>query len=74
MQRAIARAARSAGVSKSEFVRRCLQERLARESTASRLYEIGKGRFGKYGSGRSDLSQNAEEILRERFRAKARRD
>jgi hypothetical protein len=73
MERALARAARMAGVSKSEFVRRCLHERLAKESTAERLYEVGKNRFGKYGSGRGDLAENAESILRERFRAQARR-
>ena len=67
------RAARQAGVSKSEFLRRCLKKELQAEEPRSTAYELGKDLFGKYASGRSDLAENAEQIVREKIHAKARR-
>ena len=50
-------------------------EKLAREPGKNHpsAFELGKHLFGKYGSGRSGLSENAEQILREKLRAKHRR-
>ena len=57
----------------SEFVRQAISEKLEREPAKSTsAYELGKHLFGKYSSGRSDLSQNHERILREKLRAKHR--
>jgi Arc/MetJ-type ribon-helix-helix transcriptional regulator len=55
----------------SEFVRQAIAEKLERDP-AKKLsaYEQGKHLFGKYSSGRSDLAENADEILREKLRAK----
>ncbi len=63
-----------AGVSKSEFVRQCLQERLAElpAGDSRRAWELGKHLFGKFGSGRTDVSQNSEQILGELFDEKRR--
>jgi len=69
----LARAARLAGVSKSEFVRQCIEDRKQSEESRPTAYEMGKDLFGKVGSGRGDLARNGEQILRERFHAKARR-
>ena len=67
-------AAGAKGVSKSELIRRCLDEYLENEDQRPTAWEMGKHLFGRHGSGRSDLSKNSEQILRERFRAKANRD
>ncbi|MHC6204055.1 hypothetical protein ACYULU_12780 [Breznakiellaceae bacterium SP9] len=37
-------------------------------------YELGKDVFGKYGSGRSDLSVNYKTLLKDMIRAKHRSD
>lgn len=69
----LAAAAHQEGVSKSEFVRRCLEASLADRQTRPSAWELGKDLFGRYNSGRSDLSVRSEEIVRERIHAKARR-
>jgi predicted DNA-binding protein len=66
-------AARESGVSKSELVRRCLEEYLSRQRKRSLAWEAGKDLFGKYGSGEASLSANADQIVRKRIHAKARR-
>lgn len=59
----------------SEFVRRAIAEKLEREPKPEKpsAYELGKRVFGKYSSGRADLSENSEQILREMLSAKHRR-
>jgi RHH-type transcriptional regulator, rel operon repressor / antitoxin RelB len=58
----------------SDFVRDAIAEKLkhgsARQPSA---YDLGKDLFGKYGSGRHDLSSNRKAILDELLRAKHRR-
>jgi Arc/MetJ-type ribon-helix-helix transcriptional regulator len=58
----------------SEFVRNAIAEKLEREPPQDRpsAYELGKHVFGKYTSGRPDLAENAEQILKEMFDAKRR--
>jgi hypothetical protein len=75
LERKLEAAALLEGVSKSEFVRRCLEKQLdaAPIDRAKLAWELGKELFDKYGSGRSDVSQNDEKILREIFDAKRRR-
>jgi hypothetical protein len=73
-------AAQSEGLSVEDFVRGCLKKQLGttptpEETTApkySEAYELGKHVFGKYSSGRSDLSVNHEKILGEIFDEKHR--
>lgn len=74
VDRKLAAAASQEGVSKSEFVRRCLAKELdARPVDRGKLaWELGKDVFGKHGSGRSDVSENDEKILDEIFDAKRR--
>ncbi len=73
-ERKLEAAAIAQGVSKSEYIRRCVAQELEREPVdrAKLAWELGKDVFGKYGSGRSDVSQNDEKILREIFNAKRR--
>jgi len=66
-------AAHLAGVSKSEFVRRCVARALDEEENHPSPYELGKDLFGKYGSGRGDLAQNAEKYVKEIILEKANR-
>ena len=63
-----------ADVAMSEYVRQAIAEKLAREPDEKRpsAYELGKHLFGKYSSGRSDLSENYKEVLKEKLRAKHR--
>lgn len=62
--------ASSEGETLSEFVRKAVAERLEREGKRKSPYELGKHLFGKYSSGRSDLSVRSKEIYREKMRAK----
>lgn len=59
----------------SEFVRMAIAEKLEREPQpeSKSAYELGKHLFGKYSSGRSDISENADRIVAEIIDAKHRR-
>ena len=69
----LAQAARRRGLSKSEYVRRCLEETLAREQTRPSAWELGVSLFGRYGSGAPDLAQNRKSIVKAKMREKTRR-
>lgn len=72
-EQAIHRAAKEAGISKSEFIRNCLADYLAQQANPPSLWERGKDIFGQYASGRTDVSQNAKTRVKEIIRAKATR-
>jgi hypothetical protein len=59
----------------SAFVREAIAEKLERDDATKKpsAYELGKHLFGKYSSGRDDLAENSEQILREMLSAKNRR-
>ena len=59
--------------SKSQLIRDCLQAFLDAESDAPVAWELGKELFGKVGSGRSDLSQNRKQIVRDKLNGSHRR-
>jgi hypothetical protein len=62
------------GITLSEFVREAIAEKLRREEGAPPSpAERGRHLFGRYGSGRDDLSVNHEAILGEMLDAKYRR-
>ncbi|MBW3543791.1 MAG: ribbon-helix-helix domain-containing protein [Planctomycetes bacterium] len=73
LERQLELAARREGLSKSELVRRSLQEFLARRETSRLPWELGQHVFGRYGSGRGDLSANRKRLVRERIHARKRR-
>ena len=66
VQRQLART----GKTFSEFTREALAEKVAREAEKKTPYELGKHLFGKFSSGRSDLSVNYKKVIREKLRAK----
>lgn len=55
------------GISKSEFLRKSLIAYFA-QMEQSYAWELGKDLFGKYASGRTDLSVNRKSILRQKLR------
>jgi predicted DNA-binding protein len=61
--------AKARGVSKSELIRECLGKYLADEGQELTAWELGKNLFGRFNSGKGDLSTRAKEIARERLRA-----
>ena len=58
----------------SDFVREAIAEKLEREPKPEKpsAYELWKKHFKGWGSGETDRSERAEEILREMFDAKRR--
>jgi len=56
----------------SVFVREAVQEKLTNDEKALSAYEIGEGLFGKYSSGRDDLSSSRKTILNDKLKAKHR--
>jgi len=70
LERALVALARREGLTKSDILRLCLKEFLARKLRSTTPWELGKGVFGKFASGRSDLSSRRKAIIREKVRAK----
>lgn len=58
------------GETLSDFVRQAIVDKLARRAEKKSPYELGKHLFGKFSSGRSDLSVRSKEVFREKMRAK----
>ncbi len=73
LEKELARAASRKRVSKSQLIRDCLQAFLNAENETPLAWELGKDLFGKVGSGRSDLSQNRKQIVRDKLNARHRR-
>jgi len=73
LERQLNTAAKARGIAKSELVRECIREQLTNGKPKPSAYELGKDLFGKYSSGRSDLSSRRKEILAEIFDEKHRR-
>ena len=76
LERELEAAARAAGLTKSEFVRRGLNEAIARAKKRGKPtpWELGQDLFGKVSSGRDDLSRTrARDLITARRNAKAAR-
>ena len=63
----------SEGISLSNFIREAVCEKLSRYENRPTPYELGEHFFGRYSSGRDDLSINRKALLREKLNAKHRR-
>ena len=70
LTRKLAAVARARGISKSELIRKCLDEYLRSAEQEPTAWELGKHLFGCYKSGQGDLSVRAAEIARERIHAR----
>jgi hypothetical protein len=66
LTRRLASVAKARGISKSELIRKCLDEYLKLEEQEPTAWELGSHLFGCFDSGQSDLSVRAKEIVRER--------
>jgi len=71
LEQKIERASETLGISKSELIRRSVQEFIVGISKPD-PYTAGKDLFGKFRSGRSDLSSNRKAIVNEHLSKKFR--
>jgi hypothetical protein len=60
-------------LTKSQVVKEALEQLLARSVDAPTPYELGAKGFGSDTTAPRDVARNTKRLLRERFRAKARR-
>lgn len=67
IEQEIAKLSKTEGISKSELIRKSINEYLLSHKKPS-LYEAGKDLFGKYSIDNENLSVDSEEILRKRFK------
>lgn len=65
------RNAEALGVTKSEFIRQLIQEKLEANATKATPWQLGQNLFGRTGSGQRDRSRDRKKILKEKLRAKA---
>ena len=65
----LANTAKKLGLSKSELIRKSIREYLEKVKQPS-AWEAGKDIFGKYSSGRENLSSDRKKLLKEKIRAK----
>lgn len=72
-EQALDRTAKSQGLTKSEFLRSLIDERLKEESRRATPWQLGHERFGLVGSGRGDLSTTRKAKLKEKLRGKTGR-
>jgi predicted transcriptional regulator len=56
--------------SKSQIIKNILSDYFTKEEEEKSSYELGEEYFGRYGSGRTDLSRNYKKLLKEKLRAK----
>jgi hypothetical protein len=69
----LTRYAQKAGKSKSELIRSLIAEFMNMKKINNNSWELGKELFGRYGSGKGDLSINRKSLLREKLNAKTNR-
>lgn len=60
-------------LTKSEAIKRALEQLLAEGLASPSPYDLGKDGFGRDTTGQRDVARNTKRLLRERFRAKTRR-
>lgn len=73
LEEALRRRLQLDGMSLSDFIREAIREKLTKDDKKPSPYELGQHLFGRYGSGRDDLSTNRKALLREKLNAKHRR-
>jgi predicted DNA-binding protein len=70
LTRRLAALAKARGISKSELIRKCLDEYLVAQEQEPTAWELGRDLFGCFKSGQGDLSVRAKEVARERIHAR----
>lgn len=61
-EQALDRTAAAQGLTKSEFLRTLIDERLKEESRRATPWQLGHERFGRVGSGQGDLATNRKAL------------
>ncbi|ODS30968.1 MAG: Ribbon-helix-helix protein, copG family [Candidatus Scalindua rubra] len=69
LEKDIENIAKSAGITKSELVRKSLIEYVSKYQFKN-AWDLGKDLFGKYKSGKTNLSTSSHTIFREKLRKK----
>ncbi|MBJ6611998.1 MAG: ribbon-helix-helix protein, CopG family [Candidatus Thiothrix moscowensis] len=73
LEESLRRRLQADGISLSDFIREAIRDKLSKEDAKPSPYALGQHLFGRYGSGRDDLSTNRKALLREKLNAKHRR-
>lgn len=69
LEQQVSYTAKYLGLSKSELIRKSLVDYIEKIGKQN-AWESGQDLFGKYASGRNDLSSSRKEILKDKIRAK----
>jgi hypothetical protein len=69
LEQTIENTAKHLGLTKSELIRRSIQEYLNKVSSQT-PWDLGKDLFGKYASGINNLSVDRKQILKKKIRSK----
>lgn len=69
LEQSVNKTAKNLGLTKSELIRKSIAEYIAKLRQPS-PWETGHDLFGKYASGRSDLSSGRKELIKDKIRAK----
>lgn len=69
LEEAIKITSKNLGISKSELIRNSIVSYLDKLNPPS-AWDVGQDLFGKYASGKSDLSTRRKELLKDKVRAK----
>ena len=71
LEQAVNITAKNLGLTKSELIRRCISEYIAK-SSHSNAWESGKDLFGRHSSGEGNLSADRKKLLKEKIGLKHR--
>lgn len=69
LEQKVSHTAKHLGLSKSELIRKSLVSYIEKVEKKS-PWESGQDLFGKYASGRNDLSSNRKQLLKDKIKAK----
>ena len=69
LDKIVSNTAKNLGLTKSELVRKSLVDYISKLSSPN-AWDTGKALFGKYASGREDLSSNRKALLKEKLKTK----
>lgn len=74
LEKTIEQFATQEGLSKSAYIRQCVEKAIEEKRRVQSPWQLGKNKFGIFSSGRGDLSINRKDIIRDKINAKRRSD
>ncbi len=72
LEQIIKNTARTLGVTKSELIRQSINEYISKLEQPN-AWEAGKDLFGKYSSGLGNLSESRKDLIKNKLKAKVKR-